>query len=146
MLSKFKRGTKKIELTHPVVPPRTPSMEYCEDQNGTILYIRHSQGVKMNTTVFSLKKDTVELEITIIQQGSSHDYKWILKSGPWARGLSLRSTRQACLLSPLNPQSLRQRTMNCTGPVHQPRMDCTSEDIAQAMILFDISIYGTSSK
>ena len=42
----------------------------------------------------------------------------------WAGGWSSRSTRQACFFSRLTPQdsSRRQRTIDWTGPVHDPRM------------------------
>ena len=65
----------------------TPRMEYCEDQNRTIVHIRAVQGRSpwcQNPTFFSLKH--------ILHTGSSSNCKSILENGLWAGGLSLKST------------------------------------------------------
>ena len=73
MLSKLEIGTKKIGLMDSVVPLKKPRMEYCEDQNGTTLYIRAVQGrshcAKINPTFIFSERDTVELERTVIPHG-----------------------------------------------------------------------------
>ena len=57
--------------------------------------------------------------------GSSSNFQSIQEYGQWAGGLSVRSTRQACFFSSLNPEdaSSRQRTIDWTGPDHGPRME-----------------------
>ena len=62
--------THKEELFHLVSRSTDkPSREYCEDQNGTVIYFRalqgHSHGVTINSDLFS----TVEVERTHIPQG-----------------------------------------------------------------------------
>ena len=48
-------------------------MEYCEDRNGTILYIRalqgHSQGVAINPKLVLFETDTVEFGRTHFPHG-----------------------------------------------------------------------------
>ena len=67
-------------------------MEYCEDRNGTIVYIRavqrHCHGVTINLTPFSLRKIPLSWKEHTFQAGSSSNYKSILESGQWAGGLS----------------------------------------------------------
>ena len=60
----------------------------------------------------------------IFHTGSSANFNSILDNGLWAGGCSLRSTRQVCFFSRLNPQdsSSRQRTIEWTGPDQEPRV------------------------
>ena len=103
-------------------------MEHCEDQHGTIIFIRAVQGqshvVGINPNRFSLKEIPTSWKEHIFHTGSSSNYKSILENGLWAGGLSLRSTRQACFFSLPNPQesSSRQLTIDWKGPDHEASM------------------------
>ena len=80
----------------------------------------------INPNLFSLKQILLKWKEHVFHTGSSSNYKNILQNGLWAGALSLRSTRQACFFSLLNPQesSSRQRTIDWdwTGPDDEPRM------------------------
>ena len=120
-------------------PTDISRMQYCEDQNGTIIYMRavqgHSHGAKMNPNSFSLTKILISWREHMFRTGSYSNFKSILENGPWAECLSLRSTSQACFFSPLNPQESsstaddRLDTSSCTkngSKQHsdRPRHDC----------------------
>ena len=102
-------------------------MEYCEDQKWNDY--SHSCSTRPQSWCYnqsklvSLKEIPFSWKEHIFHTGSSSDYKSILENGLWGGGLSLRSTRKACFLSPLNPResSSRQRTIiDLTGPIHEP--------------------------
>ena len=60
MLSILKIGTKKFWIDALGRSADKPKMEYCEDHNGTIHYIRglpgHTHGVATNPNLFPLKQ------------------------------------------------------------------------------------------
>ena len=68
-----------------------PRMECCEDQKGTIIDIRASQGhshcVSVNPTLFILTKIPLNWKEHIFHTGSSSNVKSILENGLWAGGL-----------------------------------------------------------
>ena len=106
-----------------------PRMEYCKDQNGTVIYIcavqGHSHGARVKPPIF-FERDAVEEEGTHFTHG--HLFQLNINVGEWSMGrriLSLRSTKQARSFSPPNPQdsSSKQRTINGTGPGHEPKME-----------------------
>ena len=65
-----------------------PRMEYCEDQNRTIIYIRavqgHSHGDRINPDLFSFNQVPLNWKEHILHTGSSSNRKSILENGPWA--------------------------------------------------------------
>ena len=127
-----------------------PRMECCEDQKGTNIDIRalqgHSHCVRVNPTLFTEPKIPLNWKEHIFHTGSSSNLKINLRKWSMAWGLSLRSTRQPCFFSPLNPQdsSSRQRTIDWTGPVHE-EWYCTSKAVAQILIVF-LFHFTTSSR
>ena len=125
MLSKLKSGRRNWidELSRSAYKP---SMEYCEDQNGTTIYIQATVMVVQSIQpCFLLEEILLTWRDRIFNTGSSSNFKSIQEYGQWTGGLSVRSTRQGCFFSPLNPQdaSSRQRRIDWTGPDHGPRME-----------------------
>ena len=123
-----------------------PKMECCEDPNGTMIHIRavqgHSHGARNNPTLFSLTKILFNGKERKFHTDSSSNCKSILENGLWAGGLSLRSTRQACFFSPLNPQnsSSRQRTIDWSEHVKEPRMVLCKQSYRHIMSVSILSI------
>ena len=76
-----------------------PRLAYCEDENGTLIYFRavqgHSHGATINATLCTLTEIPLNWKEHIFHTGSFSSYESISEHGPWAGGLSMRSTRQA---------------------------------------------------
>ena len=105
-----------------------PRMEHCEEQSGTIRYIRalqgHSHGVAIHPNLFSSKQVPFVWKEHLFHRTVLPTANQSLRYGLCAGGLSLRSTRQACFCSALNPQELssRQRAIDWKGLDDEPRM------------------------
>ena len=79
-----------------------PRMEYCEDQNGTILSIRalqgHSQGVAINPNLFSLKQILPSLERTHIPHGQLFQLRINLREWSMGRRITFEKHETSLLL------------------------------------------------
>ena len=124
----LKIGTKKNGLTHSVVPPinaewncvRTKTERYDAPvhRKATVTGSPSTQTCSLSNRYRQVGRNTnphgqlIQLQINLRE--------WWL----WARGLSPRSTREACFFSLLNPQvsSSRQRTIDWKGLDDEPRM------------------------
>ena len=66
-----------------------PRMEYCKDQDGTVIYIRavqgHSHGSKIKH-LFPLKEMPLNMKEHVFHTGSSSNSTSMLENGLWAGG------------------------------------------------------------
>ena len=121
LLSKLRSGTKKSGFDAVTCSTDRPRMKYCEDQNGTIIYIRADQGHSHGSTINQFFTEIPLSWTEHIPHSISSNEKSILGHGVWAVGLSLRSTRKGCffsLLIPQNPSSRQRKQSN------RPDHDC----------------------
>ena len=86
-----------------------PRLEYCEGQNGTIIYIRavqgHSHSITINPTLFSVKEVPLSWEEHILHVVSSSNFESILGSGLLGRRMKFEKHETSLFL--LTPDSAR---------------------------------------
>ena len=127
MLEKHKSGTQMIGLTRSVVLLTGPQWSIVRTKMERLsTFVQYKATVLVPTSIqlFDLKQTRLNWKEHKFLTGTSSNCEYILESGLWGEGLTLRSTRQTCFITLLNPQDSlsRQRTIEWTRPDHEPRM------------------------